>query len=440
MIEIILILCLILANGFFSLAEMAVVASRKARLRHEAEKGRKSYALALETSQNPSRFLSTIQIVITLIGTLTGAIGGATVARNLEALLKAVPALAGIADPLSLGIVVVLTTFVSVVLGELVPKNLALSRPERIAALVIRPLRGFALVFSPLARLLSAVTDLVIGLFGIHAAPEPSVTEDEVKVLIAQGTEAGVFEDREREMVEGVLALDDRRVSSLMTPRTEIEWIDLEDGKEAAREKILENSRYAYLPVIEGNPDEVVGMLPVKDALAALVGGKTPDLRSLMIKPVLIPETTNALKAFAAIKESGVKTALLLDEYGGVAGLVSLVDLIETVVGDIPLTGADDEPQMTLRNDGSWLVDGALSIDAFAETLKIEDLPNEGDYETVAGLILNVMGIIPRTGDHCAWRDCEIEIVDMDGNRIDKVIVSRRAPPLSAVDLGQDAE
>ncbi len=426
MLEVILILCLILANGFFALAEMALVASRKARLRHEADQGNKSYALALQTAKDPSQFLSTIQIVITLIGTLTGAIGGATVAKSLQALLTSLPLVAPIAEPLSLGIVVVITAFVSVIFGELVPKNLALSRPERIAALVIRPLRGFALVFSPLARFLSAVTNLVIRIFAIHSDPEPSVTEEEVKVLIALGAEAGVFEDREREMVEGVLSLDDRRVTSLMTPRTEIAWIDLQDGIKAARATILKHSRYAYLPVIEGNPDEVLGMLPVKAALAALVVGKFTDIRLLLRKPVMIPETTSALRAFAAIKDSGVKTALLLDEYGGVAGLLTLGDLIESVVGDIPLSGDDEEPGMTVRPDGSWLVDGALPIDAFAETLGLGELPDKGDYETVAGLVLNVMGVIPRPGDLCSWRDCEIEIVDMDGNRIDKVIVTKR--------------
>lgn len=423
LMEILIILCLILANGFFSLAEMAVVASRKARLRHEAEQGKKSYALALETSENPSQFLSTIQIVITLIGTLTGAIGGATVAKSLESLIAKVGPLAALAEPLSLGSVVVVTTFVSVVLGELVPKNLALSRPERIAAFVIRPLRGFALVFSPLARFLSAVTDLVVGLFGIHAEPEPTVTEDEVKVLIAQGAEAGVFEDREREMVEGVLSLDDRRVTSLMTPRTEIEWIDLEEGMESATRSLLEHSRYAYLPVIEGNPDEIVGLLPVKEALAAMVTGSFTELRPLLVKALFIPETTSALKAFAAIKESGVKTALLLDEYGGVAGLVTLGDLLEAVVGELAPSGHEEEPRMTRRADGSWLVDGSLPIGDFAETLGLEGLPDEGDYETVAGLVLNVMGIIPRPGDRCDWKECSIEVVDMDGNRIDKLLV-----------------
>lgn len=425
--EVLLVLLLIVFNGFFALAEMAVVASRKARLRHEAEQGKKSYALALETSENPSQFLSTIQIVITLIGTLTGAIGGATIAKSLQSVLEKIGPVASVAEPLSIGVVVVVTAFVSVIVGELVPKNLALSRPERIAALVIRPLRGFTFLFGPLARFLSAITDLVVGLFGIHATPEPSVTEEEVKVLIQQGAEAGVFEDREREMVEGVLALDDRRVSSLMTPRTEIEWIDLEEGRDAARAKILAQSHYAYLPAIEGNPDEIVGLVSVKEALAAMVAGGMPDLRSILKKPLLLPETASALKAFAAMKERGVKTALLLDEYGGVAGLVTLGDLLETVVGNMPLTGGEEEPQMTQRADGSWLVDGALPISAFAETLSLQRLPDEGDYETVAGLVLSVMGVIPRPGDRCAWQDCDIEIVDMDGNRIDKVIVAIRA-------------
>jgi putative hemolysin len=428
MIEIILMLALVLVNGFFALAEMAVVSSRKARLRHEAEQGRKGYALVLATAENPSQFLSTIQIVMTLIGTLTGAVGGATVAQGLEKTVEKVPLLANISQPLSLGIVVVVTTFVSVILGELVPKHLALSRPETIAAVVIRPLRGFAFVFSPLARFLSAVTHLVVGLFGIHAHAEPAVTEDEVKVLIAQGAEAGVFEDREREMVEGVLSLGDRRVTSLMTPRTEVILVDLEDSPEETRRTVIENARYAYLPVVEGDLDRVVGLLPVKEALAAIVQGTFPGAREFMRKPVLIPESMTALKAFAAIKESGVKTALILNEYGGVAGLVALGDIMESVVGDLPQTGDEDEPEMTRREDGSWLVDGALPIEAFIDVLDLEGLPDEGDYETVAGLVLNVMGVIPRPGDRCHWLGCRIEIVDMDGNRIDKVIVALDPP------------
>jgi putative hemolysin len=434
LIEIAVMLFLILVNGFFALAEMAVISSRKARLRHEAEQGRKAYGIVLETAENPSHFLSTIQIVITLVSTLTGAVGGATVALGLEAILERVPSLVSIAQPLSLGIVVVLTTFVSVILGELVPKNLALSRPEAIAAAVIRPLRGFAFVFSPLARFLSGVTELVIRLFGIRGPAEPSVTEEEVKVLIAQGAEAGVFEDREREMVEGALSLGDKRVTSLMTPRTEVVLINTEDGPDAAREVILENARYAYLPVVEGDLDKVIGLLPVNDALAAIVRGTFGDPRAMMAKPVMIPETTTALKAFAALKAGEVKTGLILDEYGGVAGLVTLADIMAAVVGDIPQTGDEDEPEMLRREDGSWLVDGSLAVESFLETLGHDDQSDERGYETVAGLVLNVIGIIPRAGDRYRWRDCIIEIVDMDGNRIDKVIVHPRPTMLDPTD------
>jgi putative hemolysin len=433
--EIALMLALVLANGFFSLAEMAVVSSRKARLRSEAEQGKRAYALVRATAENPSRFLSTIQIVITLVGTSTGAIGGATVAQGLEGFLLRVPALAAAAGPLSLGIVVIVTTFITVVIGELVPKTLALSRPETIAAAVIHPIRGFAIAFSPLARLLSAITNLIVGLMGIHSNPEPSVTEDEVKVLIALGAEAGVFEDREREMVEGVLALGDLRVTSLMTPRTEVEAIDAGEDPGSIRARVLACSRYAYLPVFEGDLDDVIGLLPVKETLAAIVGGSFAGLGPLLHKPVMIPETMTALKAFAAIKESGVKTALILDEYGGVTGLVALADLMEAVVGDIPQTGDADEPEMTRREDGSWLVDGSLSIDDFVDVLGLEGIPGEGEYETVAGLVLHVMGVIPRPGDKCSWKGCSIEIVDMDGNRIDKLIVTPAPAPANGADI-----
>lgn len=433
LIEIVILLALILTNGFFSLAEMAIVSSRKARLRHEAEDGRRNYRLALAAAENPSPFLSTIQIVITLVGILTGAVGGATVAEGLEEKFGLLPALAPVAAPLALGIVVVLTTFVSVVLGELVPKNLALAHPESIAAAVIRPLRGFAVVFSPLVRLLSGATELTIRLFGNANREEPEVTEEEVKVLIAQGTKAGVFEDREREMVEGVLSLGDRRVTSLMTPRTEVVSIDSESSPEEIKAAVLENARYAYLPFVDGDLDKVLGLLAVKEALAAIVAGNFTEPLQLLKKPVMIPETITALKAFTALKAGDVKTALIIDEYGGVAGLVTLADIMESVVGELPGTDDEDEPEILRREDGSWLVDGSLPVDRFIETLKIESPPDEGDYETVAGLVLDRMGTIPRAGDKCRWDGCIIEVVDMDGNRIDKLLVTsiekREAPP-----------
>ena len=424
-LELGIILALILLNGFFSLSEMAIVSSRKARLRHEADKGRVAYRMALETAENPSRFLSTIQVAMSLVGTLAGAYGGATVARSLERVLEKIPFFAASATTIAVGIVVVGTTFVSVVLGELVPKTVALARPEPIAAAVIRPLRALTVVFSPLARFLSATTELVVALLGAKGAREPAVTEDEVRVLIAQGTESGVFEAREREMVEGVLSLGDRRVTSLMTPRTDVVYVDLTEGAEAARGVLLENARYGYLPAVDENMDRVIGMLPVKESLAAIALGQFDDPRRFLRHPVLVPESISALKAFSALKEGEVKSALILDEYGGVAGLVSLSDLMESIVGDLPLTGDEDEPGIVHREDGSFLVDGSLPIGRFIEELGLPEELQIGDYDTVAGLVLDRMGTIPRAGEKCSWDGCVLEIVDMDGNRIDKILVSR---------------
>lgn len=423
-LELLVLLGLILLNGFFSLSEMAIVSSRKARLKHEADKGKKNYRLALETAENPSHFLSTIQVVITLIGTLAGAFGGATVARGLEVTLRAVPFLVSTAGPVSVAIVVILTTFVSVVLGELVPKNVALARPETIAATVIGPVRLFAVAFAPLARFLSAITDLIVFVLGAKRTQTPAVTEEEVRVLIAQGAETGVFEKSEREMVEGVLSLGDRRVTSLMTPRTDVLFIDLRDSPAKARRVIIRNSRYAYLPAVDGDLDKVIGMLQVKECLAAIAEDDFIEPRAFLREPVFVPDSVSALKAFAAIKAGGAKSALILDEYGGVSGLISLSDLVESIVGDMPGTGNEDEPDIIRRQDGSYLVDGSLTLDRFSQVLGL-GLEHFEDYDTVAGLVLDRMGAIPRAGEKCRWDDFVFEVLDMDGNRIDKILVTR---------------
>jgi len=421
--EILILFALILVNGFFSMAEMAVVSARKARLRNEAEKGRKTYKLALNAAESPGRFLSTIQVAISLIGILTGALGDAMIAQALQKALAKIAFLAPIAGPLAVALVVVLTTLVSVVCGELVPKAIALRNPEAISAAIIRPMRFISALLGPIARFLTWCTDRIVSLLGLKNKEEPPVTEDEVKVLIAQGTKAGVFDAREREMVEGVLSLDDRRVTSLMVPRPEVVFIDLSDGVEAARRIVLDNTNYAYIPAVDGDLDRVVGMLPEKKALAAIIEGHFDDPNALLVKPVVIPESLTALKAFTAIKNGSVKTALIIDEYGGVSGLVTLSDLMEAVVGDLPQTGDPDEPTMIHRDDGSWLVDGALPIDEFLDRLKLHEMPDEGDYETVAGLVLDRMGSIPRAGDKCRWDGLLFEVMDMDGNRIDKLLV-----------------
>ncbi|MFA5852114.1 MAG: hemolysin family protein, partial [Spirochaetales bacterium] len=343
-VELILILALILLNGFFSLSEMAIVSSRKARLRHEADQGKENYKLALHAAEQPSRYLSAIQVAITLIGILTGAVGGATISHSLALWLSGFPALARIANPLAVGIVVVVTTLVSVILGELVPKSLALSRPESIAAAIIRPLRFLSALFSPLVRFLSGTTSRIVKALGFARAPGPDVTEDEVKVLIAQGAETGIFENSEKEMVEGVLNLDDRRVTSFMTPRTDVVALDIEDGKTATKEELVAHADFACLPVIEGDLDKIVGMLGVREALAALVRDGSFDIRAHLVAPVLIPETISALKALSLLKDSDARTGLIVDEYGGVSGLVTMSDLMESVVAGLARNDSDEVP------------------------------------------------------------------------------------------------
>jgi len=428
--ELVLILALILLNGFFSLSEMAIVSSRKARLRHEAEQGNENYKLALRAASEPGRYLSAIQVAITLIGILTGAVGGATISHTITSWFAGIPALAGIAAPLAVGIVVVFTTLFSVILGELVPKSLALSRPEAIAAAIIRPLTVFSAIFGPLVRFLSGATTLVVKVLGFSRAHGPDVTEDEVKVLIAQGTESGIFENSEKEMMEGVLNLDDRRVTAFMTPRTDVIAIDTSDGKAATREEIVAHADFAYLPVIEGDLDKIVGMLDIREALASMVRDGSFDLRSHLVEPVLIPETISALKALSILKDKAVGTALIVDEYGGVSGLVTLSDLLESVLAGLAQNDSDEIPGIVQREDGSYLVDGALAIVEFAESMELdEDEFDPNAYDTVAGLVLDCMGSIPKAGDACDWQGLHIEIMDMDGHRIDKVLVGKTQMP-----------
>lgn len=425
--ELALIFLLILLNGFFSLAEMALMASRKARLRSEAEKGDKAYKMALETAENPGRFLSTIQVAITLIGILTGAIGGATISQSLTAWLASIPPLANAASALAVAIVVAATTTASVILGELVPKNLALSKPEVISAKLIRPMAIFSAIFYPLVKFLTVITDAIVRLLGLKANREPEVTEEEVKVLIAQGTESGIFESSEKGMVEGVLELDDRRITSYMTPRTEVAALDLADPEISPLQFIMDHAQYAFLPAMEEDLDKIAGMIPVRPALAAFLRDRNTDIHSILVPPVFIPETISALRALAILRESKISTALIVDEYGGVSGLVTRGDLLGSVLSGIDEGASAEIPGVVKRSDGSFLVDGALPIADFSDSLDLDETLFDTDlYDTVAGLVLACMGSIPKAGESCDWQNLHIEIMDMDGNRIDKVLVEKR--------------
>ena len=422
--EFLIILVLILANGILAMSEIAVVSARKARLQHRVNEGDEGAALALELATRPSDFLSTVQIGITLVGILAGAFGGATVSQELAAIIRQVPALIPYSQALAIGLIVAVITYLSLVLGELAPKRIALENPERIASLVAAPMLWLSRLASPLVVLLSASTNLVLRILGIQPSAEPPVTEEEIKVLIDIGTRAGVFEAAEQDLVEGVFQMADRRLESLMTPRSEIVWLDLEEEPQDTRRKII-YARHSRFPVTQGGLDHVVGIVNAKDLLARSLEGYDLDLRANMVDALFVPENISALKMIERFRESGVQIALVINEFGGVQGLVTSFDALEGIAGDLQLMAEPDEAEVTRREDGTWLVDGGLSINEFKEIFNLKTLPDErlDRYQTVAGLVMSLLGRIPATGDWVEGAGLRFEVVDMDGLRVDKLIV-----------------
>jgi putative hemolysin len=423
--ELIILLVLVLLNGFFSLSEMALVSSRKVRLKTEADKGKKAYKLALRARESPSRYLSTIQIAITLIGILTGTVSGTTFSHWLAQWLSKWAFLEEYAASVSVAVVVLAITVLSVVIGELVPKSIALHNPERIAVLTIQPMHALSVIFFPVVKFLSSVTDGIIKLFGLSRHPESAITPEEVKILVEQGEESGVFEAAEREMVEEVLSLDDRRVTLFMTPRTDVVALDVADSREAHTRVIIENAEFGYLPVVDGDLDHTKGMLAVKQALTHLAEGHFVGVEEYMEPAVLIPETFSGLQALGILRDAKKSAGLIIDEFGGVSGLVAISDLLEAManISDIEQETA---PQIFRRSDGSYLVDGSMPIDEFAENLELDiGAVSSEDYDTVAGFVLHCAGSIPKAGDVIEWAPLHIEVVDMDGKRIDKVLVKK---------------
>lgn len=427
-LDVLIVLLLILLNGLFAMAEMAVISARRARLKHAADKGDRGARAALQLAEHPSRFLSTVQIGITLIGVLAGAFGGARISDSLSAWLAATfPASAQYADAIAIGTVVVIITFLSLILGELVPKRLALSRPEAISARLARGMTLLLRLATPAVWLLSAATELVLRLLPLKHGDEPAVTDEEIKVLMQQGTEAGHFHPAEKRIVDMVLRLGDRRVSALMTPRTQVEWLDLEDPAEETKQKIRD-SHYSRFPVAEGGRRHIVGVVELKDLFAAELAGKGFDVRAAMKPPLYIPESAPALKALETFRRTGAPIALIVDEYGDFQGIVTLEDLLEALVGDLPEPGQEEDPAVAQRADGSWLVDGMLPIDQLKDAVGMMHLPDEDEttYQTVAGLVMARLRRIPKASDWFDIEDFRFEVVDMDGRRIDKVLVSRK--------------
>ena len=417
--EILAIFLLILLNGFFAMSEAAILAARKARLQHRLNEGDDRSRLALGLAESPNRFLPTVQIGITLVSILTGAVGGATLADFLAGRLEQVPALTAYSHSLALAIVIVPITFFSLLLGELVPKRLALYSPERIASAVAGTMLVIAKMFSPLVWFMGKSTDLILRLLRIKPVKEPPVTEEEIQVLLDQGTQAGVFEEAEQDMVEGVFSLSDRRVNSLMTPRNEIVWLDINDSPEDIHRKIAD-SPFSRFPVCVDSLDHVLGVVKATRLLLAGIKGGQMQLKQILTPAIFIPETAFGSRALEMFKEGTTELMLVIDEFGVVQGLLTFYDILEEIVGELET----EEPQATQRQDGSWLLDGMLPVDEFKEIFNMRKLPQEEEYETLGGFVMTHMGRIPKATDQFEWSGLRFEVMDMDDKRVDKILVT----------------
>lgn len=428
-LEIALILLLVVANGLFAMAEMAVVVARKARLRELAEAGDPRARAALDLATSPDRFLSTVQIGITLVGILAGAFGGASIAEKIADGLEMVPGLAPYGEAIGLVVVVLGITFLSLVIGELLPKRIALNSPERVAMIMARPMRALSRVASPFVSLLSVSTDAAAGVLRIRPSAEPSVTEEEIKVLVREAASTGVLEEREQELVESIFRFGDRTVSALMTPRHAIVWLDVRDDDRHNCE-VIAATRYSRYIVGDDSIDSVIGVVIAKEFLAARLGDPTATLSAYAREPLFVPATASALGTLERFRGAPMHLAVIVDEHGSTVGLLTSNDILEAIVGELTPPTGDIEPDAVEREDGSWLIDGAMLFDDFRRRFApgVHDDEHHGEYMTLAGFIMTKLGRVPATADHLLWEGLRLEIVDMDGKRIDRVLLSRVEP------------
>lgn len=428
LIEILIVAALIVANGLFAMSEIALVSVRKARMQKAAQHGLGRAKDVLHLQASPNLFLSTIQVWITLIGILAGAYGGASLSQPVAEELKQYAWLAPYAETVALGLVVLLITYASLVVGELVPKRLGMNYPERISLAMVPFMTFFTRVLSPIVRFLSLSTELVFKLFPIPNTKDSMITEDEVRFMIRQGTQEGLFNSMEKEIMERVLRLSDRSVSLLMTLRSEIVWLNLADTEKTNLEKLMSGC-FARYPLADGTLDHMIGVVHVTDILAPTFKGDCFDWKHFCRPPLFVPENTTGLKLLERFKQSGIHIAFVSDEFGSIEGLVTLTDLLEAIVGDMPDPGEAVEAEIIERSDGTWLLDGYLNVEEFKDRFHITDLPEEdaAGYQTLGGFVMTFLGKIPHTGDCFSWDKYEFEIVDMDGKRIDKVLM-KKAP------------
>jgi putative hemolysin len=430
-VDIFIILTLILLNGVFSMSELALVSSRRIRLEKLSENGSRGARAALQLAEDPSRFLSTVQVGITLIGIFNGAFGEASLVARLTPQVAGVPVLAEYAREISLGVVVVGITFASIVLGELVPKRIAMQYPETVATLVAAPMQWLSRLVGPFVKILSMATDALLRLMGLHKSPENAVTEEEITSMIKEGTHAGILEKTEHDIVTRALRLDDQHLGALMTPRTDLEFIDLVDTPEVNLAKIA-SSPFSRFPVCRGNRSDMIGIVHAGDLFEQAIhaGSLSNIVIEKSVKPPLyVPESQTAMQLLETLKKHRAELAMIVDEYGEISGMVTLSDVMGALVGDVSVI--DDEGQeadAVQREDGSWLIDAGVSLDRFREifdtTVRFPD-ESSGNYHTLAGFVLTMLGHIPIASEHYEWDDFRFEVIDMDKQRIDTLLVAR---------------
>jgi putative hemolysin len=420
LLELVIALALVALNGVFALSELAIVSARRPRLKAMAEQGRAGANTALFLMEDSGRFLSTVQIGITLVGILAGAFSGAALGGKLTRIFLERGMPEGVAEPLGFGLVISFITFLSIVIGELVPKQLALRHPEGIACTMAPVMLVLSRVAAPVVWLLNASTSLIFRLFGPSSGDESTVTEEEIKMLVGEAESAGVIEEEERRMISGVLRLGDRTVRGLMTPRTDVDWIDLDDDEDAIRTLLIETP-HSRLPVSDGSPDNIIGVVQSRALLAALLSGQPLDIRAQVQQAPVIPDTLEALDALAILRDSAVPMALVHDEYGHFEGLVTPADALEAIVGAFRSDSEEPEPDAVRRDDGSWLLAGSMPVDEMADILGVT-LPENRSYHTVGGLVISELQHLPATGEHVETMGWRFEVIDLDERRIDKVL------------------
>ncbi|MBK9131491.1 MAG: HlyC/CorC family transporter [Gammaproteobacteria bacterium] len=427
--ELIVILLLILLNGFFAMSELAVISSRRARLKALAEAGSKTARSALKLSESPGPFLSTVQIGITMIGIFAGAYGEKTLTASLSGWLAQFPGFVSVSDILALAIVVAGITYFSLILGELVPKRIALANAERIASLVAPPMKLLATIFTPMVVVLDASTRFVLRLLGRHAVAANKITDEEIRSLISEAADTGVVERAEGNMIRGVMRLADRPIQALMTPRVEIVWIDIGSTEQDIRQ-LLRDSTYNRFPVSRGELDDVVGVVQMRDLLERRLAGEALDVRDVLRQPLFVHENISALNALEQLRGNEVRMAVVVDEYGEIQGLVTPTDILTAIAGELADSADEGEPLVVRRDDGSWLLDGGLPVDEARDLLGLHSLTQDASFHTLAGLMLHQFGHVPSAGEHFVMDNYRFEVVDMDGHRVDKILVSPAGAPL----------